>query len=130
MNHFILVFELYSMLFQTLLNQHQTIIPPTKERLIMAFPDSMVHCVLLTAGSKSKRHDLVIPPSQIHPTMHLHQQIHEKGYKNGPSQDVTANDVQREVGEQNQGDSLDDRQLIRDLRIDLGVGVVRMMDTP
>lgn len=90
----------------------------------------MVHCVLLTAGSKSKRHDLVIPPSQIHPTMHLHQQIHEKGYKNGTSQDVTANDVQREIGEQDQGDSLDNRQLICDLWIDLGVGVVRMMDTP
>ncbi len=62
--------------------------------------------------------------------MNLDQQIDKKWYKKGASQDMTADDVQGEVGKQNQGDSLNNGEVIRDLRVDLGVGVMGMMNAP
>ncbi len=43
---------------------------------------------------------------------------------------MAANDVQREIGQQNQGDALNERKPVRNLRVDFGVGVVRMMNAP
>lgn len=113
-----------------LLNQYQAVIPPTEKGLIMSFPNSMMYRMLSTASSKSERQDLIVAPGPIHPAMNLDQQRDEEWYEEGASQDMTADDVQGEVGKQNQGDSLNNGEVIRDLRVDLGVCVMGIMNPP
>lgn len=96
----------------------------------MTFSNSMMHRMPPTTSPESKRHDLIISPFQIHPTMYLYQQVHENRHKQIPSQDMSTNDIQREIRQQNQGQPLNHSKPIRNLRVDLGMRVVRKMKTP
>lgn len=60
--------------------------------------------------------------------MQLHQQVDEDGDEDGAGQDVRADDVEGEVGQQDQGQPLGDGEAVGDLRVDLRVGVVWLVE--
>lgn len=59
--------------------------------------------------------------------MNFHQQPDENRHKQRPRQNVAANDIQAEVRQQNEPQSLENVQLVRDLRVDFAVRVVGAM---
>jgi len=54
------------------------IISSAEEWLIMTFSHFMMHSMLLALSIQPEWHDFIISSFQIHPTMHLDQQIHKK----------------------------------------------------
>ena len=53
--------------------------------------------------------------------MYIHQQPHEHGHEQRPRQDMRANNIKREVGKEDETQSLEDIQLVCDLWVYLGV---------
>ena len=88
----------------------------------------MMHGVHLAPHAPALRQDLVITPRQIKPRMDLDEQIDEQRDEERPRQHMAADDVQREIRQHDERQAFCDRQAIRDLRVDLCVGVVGMVD--
>jgi hypothetical protein len=61
--------------------------------------------------------------------MDVHQQLHEEWYKRGSCQDTTLSGAQGEIREKDRRQSLGDGQPIRDPWVDLGMGMMRSVDT-
>lgn len=60
--------------------------------------------------------------------MYLNQQEDKNRYEDRASQDMTADDIEREVCEENQRETLGQTELIGNLRMNLAVVVVRAVD--
>ena len=84
----------------------------------------VVIAVSSTTSRPTLRQQLVVAPRLIHARMDLHQKPDEHRYKQGSGQDMGANDVEREIGQQHQSKPFHDIKLICDLRVDLAVIVV------
>ena len=82
----------------------------------------------LAPRAQAKRQDLVVAPRQIHPRVDLDQQIHEDRHECRARQDVAADDVEGEVGQEDERQALGDGEAVRDLGVHLGVRVVGEVD--
>ena len=60
--------------------------------------------------------------------MDVHQQPNEERYESGSCKHMTPNDVQGEICEKDQRQSLGGGQPIRNVWMDLGMGMMRLVD--
>lgn len=60
--------------------------------------------------------------------MHLDEQVHKHGHEERAREDMAADNVERKVGEQDQRQPLRHGEPVGDLRVHLGVLVVRDVD--
>ena len=87
----------------------------------------MVIAVTLTTSGPTLGQQLVVAPWLIHARMDIHQEPDEHRYKQRSGQDVGADNVEREIGQQDQSKAFHDIQLIGDLWEDLAVVMVCSM---
>ncbi len=75
------------------------VIPPIEEGCIISCTGLVMLAMPLTPGRPTLWHQLVISPIQVHARMYLHQQPYEYRHEKCTSENVRANDVEREVGQ-------------------------------
>lgn len=102
----------------------QPVVPPAKEWLEETLPLSVMRRMLHGPRTPSAREDLVILPIQIQPGMDLDEEVDKHRNEAGPGEDVAPNDIQGEIGQQDQRDPFCNGEAVRDLGVNLIVLVV------
>ena len=89
----------------------------------------MVIAVSFTTSCPSLRQYLVVAPWKIKPRMNINQEPDKHWYEERTSKHMRSDNVQREVGQQDQTKSLKDIELVCNLWVDLRVIVVQCVDS-
>lgn len=88
----------------------------------------MMRRVLDCPGTPTGGKNFIVLPIELYPRVDFDQQVDKQRHEERASQGMAPNDIQGEIGQKDQCDTLGDGQTIRHLRMDLLVAMVRAVN--